>query len=70
MNKNFILIDKTNNLQKNATAIIKFTFENKDYLVYSIDENAVNKQTYVSKLILNSEGKSVVENNLPEEKKK
>ena len=47
MNKNFILIDKTNNLQKNATAIIKFTFENKDYLVYSIDENDGNKQIFV-----------------------
>ncbi len=70
MNKNFILIDKTNNLQKNATAIIKFTFENKDYLVYSIDENDVNKQIFVSKLILNSEGKSFVENILPEEKNK
>lgn len=70
MNNNFILIDKTNNLQKNATAIIKFNFENKDYLVYSIDENEVNKQIFVSKLILNSEGKSFVENILPEEKNK
>lgn len=70
MNNNFILIDKTNNLQKNATAIIKFNFENKDYLVYSIDENEVNKQIFVSKLILNSEGKSFIENILPEEKNK
>lgn len=70
MNNNFILIDKTNNLQKNATAIIKFNFENKDYLVYSIDENEVNKQIFVSKLILNSEGKTFVENILPEEKNK
>lgn len=70
MNKNFILIDKTNNLQKSATVIIKFNFENKDYLAYSVDENDVNKQIFVSKLILNSEGKSFIENILPEEKNK
>lgn len=70
MNKNFIVTDKTNNLQKNATAIIKFNFENKDYLVYSIDENDVNKQIFVSKLIINSEGNLFIDNILPEEKNK
>lgn len=70
MNKNFILMDKTNNIQKNATAIIKFNYENNDYLIYSIDENEVNKQIFVSKLILNSEGKSFIDNILPEEKNK
>ena len=62
MNKNFVLMDKTNNTQKNATAVIKFNYENNDYLIYSIDENEVNKQIFVSKLILNSEGKSFIDN--------
>lgn len=70
MNNNFILIDKTNNLQKNATSIIKINFENRDYLVYSTDESEVNKQIFVSKLILNSEGKVFIDNILPEEKNK
>lgn len=70
MNKNFILMDKTNNIQKNATEVIKFNYENNDYLIYSIDENEVNKQIFVSKLILNSEGKSFIDNILPEEKNK
>ena len=63
-------MDKTNNTQKNATAVIKFNYENNDYLIYSIDENEVNKQIFVSKLILNSEGKSFIDNILPEEKNK
>lgn len=70
MNKNFILMDKTNNIQKNAIEVIKFNYENNDYLIYSIDENEVNKQIFVSKLILNSEGKSFIDNILPEEKNK
>ena len=70
MNKNFVLMDKTNNTQRNATAVIKFNYENNDYIIYSIDENEVNKQIFVSKLILNSEGKSFIDNILPEEKNK
>ena len=70
MNKNFVLMDKTNNTQINATAVIKFNYENNDYLIYSIDENEVNKQIFVSKLILNSEGKSFIDNILPDEKNK
>lgn len=70
MNKNFVLMDKTNNTQRNATAVIKFNYENNDYLIYSIDENEVNKQIFVSKLVLNSEGKSFIDNILPEEKNK
>ena len=70
MNKNFVLMDKTNNTQRNATAVIKFNYENNDYLIYSIDENEVNKQIFVSKLILNSEGQSFLDNLLQEEKNK
>ena len=70
MNKSFILLDKTNNVQKNANTIIKFTLEGKDYLTYSIDENEQNKQIFVSKLIVNSEGKYFIEDISPEEKNK
>lgn len=70
MDKSFVLLDKNNNLQKTASVIVKFNFENKDYIVYSIEENEQNSQIFVSKLILNSEGKYFIDNILPEEKKK
>ena len=70
MNRTFTIVDKNNNIQKNATAIIKFSLENKDYLIYCIDENEENRQVFVSRLILNSEGKYFIENILPEEKSK
>ena len=49
---------------------VKFNFNNKDYLVYFIDENEENKQIFVSRLILNSEGKYFIDNIMPEEKAK
>ena len=67
MNKKIIVQDKNNNIQKEADTIIKFNFENKDYLIYSIEENEENRQIFVSKLILNSEGKYFIDNILPEE---
>lgn len=70
MNKSFILLDKNNNIQKTANIIVKFSFEERDYLVYSIDENEQNCQIFVSKIILNSEGKYFIDNILPEEKLK
>lgn len=70
MNKDFIIEDKNNNLQKKASGIVKFNYENKDYIVYCVDENNDNKQIFVSRLILNSEGKYFIENILPEEKSK
>lgn len=70
MNKSFILLDKNNNLQKNATVIVKFNYEGKDYLVYSVEENDQNSQIFVSKIILNSEGKYFIDNVLIEEKNK
>ena len=39
MNNNFTIIDNTNNIQKIATKIVKFNMEEKDYLIYCIDEN-------------------------------
>lgn len=68
--KNFMLLDKNNNLQKNAIVIVKFKFEEKEYLVYSIDENEQNCQIFVSKLILNSEGKYFIDYLSTEEKGK
>ena len=55
---------------KSEKRLIKFNFNNKDYLVYFIDENEENKQIFVSRLILNSEGKYFIDNIMPEEKAK
>ena len=70
MNKSFVLFDKNNNLQKNASVIVKFNMDGSDYLVYSVEENEQNSQIFVSKLIINSEGKYFIDNILPEEKGK
>ena len=70
MSKSFVLFDKNNNLQKNAVVIVKFNLGGSDYLVYSVDENEHNSQIFVSKLVLNSEGKVFIDNILPEEKGK
>ena len=70
MNKSLVLFDKNNNLQKNAAVIVKFNMDGSDYLVYSVDENEQNSQIFVSKIILNSEGKVFIDNILPEEKGK
>lgn len=70
MNKNFIIMNKNNNTQMQALGIVKFNLNNKDYLVYCIDENEENKQIFVSRLILNSEGKYFIDNIMPEEKAK
>ncbi len=68
--KSFVLIDKNNNIQRNANMVIKFNFEGKDYLVYSVAENDQNSQIMVSKLILNSEGKYFIDNIANEDKGK
>lgn len=70
MSKSFILLDKSNNSQRIANVIVKFSFEGKDYLVYSVEENEQNSQIFVSRLILNSEGKYFIDNILPDEKGK
>lgn len=70
MNKNFILLDKINNIQKTARTVVKFNFEGKDYLVYSVEENEQNDQIFVSRIVLNSEGKTFIDNIFPEEKGK
>ena len=70
MNKSFMLLDSNNNMQKNANVVVKFNYEGKDYLVYSISENEQNSQIFVSKLIVNSEGKYFIDNIVAEEKAK
>ena len=70
MNKNFIIMNKNNNTQMQVSSLVKFNFNNKDYLVYFIDEKEKNKQIFVSRLILNSEGKYFIDNIMPEEKAK
>ena len=37
-------MNKNNNTQMQASSLVKFNFNNKDYLVYFIDENKENKQ--------------------------
>lgn len=68
MNNKFIL--NANGVKKEAEMIVKFNLENNDYLIYCIDENESNKQVFVSKLTLNSEGKYFIDDITPEEKNK
>lgn len=68
--KSFMLFDKNNSLEKEAKAIIKFSFEGNNYLVYSVSENEQNSQIFVSKLVTNSEGKNFIDNISAEEKSK
>ena len=70
MNKQFLLLDKINNLQKIANCIVKFNFDVKDYIIYYVDENDNNCQIFVSKLIVNSDGKYFIDNLVLEEKKR
>lgn len=70
MNNNFTIIDNANNIQKNATKIVKFNMEEKDYLIYCIEENPENRQIFVSRLILNSAGEYFIDDIKPEEKAK
>ncbi len=70
MNRGFVVLDKNNNLEKKSTGIVIFKFENKEYLIYSIDENNQNKQILLSKLVSNSEGKNFIDDISVEEKNK
>lgn len=70
MNKSFNMIDKINNSSKKADVIVKFSFGDKDYLIYSVAENEQNSQILTSRIIVNSEGKYFLDNISPEEKNK
>lgn len=60
MNKKILLVDKINNIQKEATCILLFQNNNDNYLIYYLDENNGNKQIFVSKVIRNTEGKCFI----------
>ncbi len=68
MNNKFIL--NANGIKKEAEIIVKFNLENKDYLIYCTDENESNKQVFVSRLTLNSEGRYFIDDITSEEKNK
>ena len=57
MNKKFVLFDKINGIQREATYILTFESNNSEFLIYYLDEDNNNKQIFVSKLIKNTEGK-------------
>ena len=68
MNDKFVLTN--NGVKKDAEIVVKFTLENRDYLIYCIDENESNKQVFVSRLTLNAEGKYFIDDITLEEKNK
>lgn len=69
MNKNFtLLVDKEHNVQKVTNTVVKFVYQDKSYLVYSIDENDQDRQIFTSELIRNSEGKNFIEDIKEKEK--
>ena len=71
MGDNFeILFDREKNIQKNAEVITKFKMAEAEYLIYSTNENELNKQIFVSKIITNTEGKSFIQDIPAEEKAK
>lgn len=68
MNDKFVLTN--NGVKKDAEIVVKFTLENRDYLIYCVDENESNKQVFVSRLTLNTEGKYFIDDITLEEKNK
>ena len=48
MNKNFIIMNKNNNTQMQASSLVKFNFNNKDYLYISLMKiKKINKFLYL-----------------------
>ena len=68
MNNNFKVVDE-NGIERNAEAIIPFTYENKDYLVYSIDRDLENANIFVSSLEKDSEGYDTIKDIEDEEER-
>lgn len=69
MNKKFLLVDRINGIQKEATYILTFQNNNEEFLIYYLDVNSNNnKQIFVSKLIRNAEGKYFITDINPNEK--
>lgn len=68
MKNKFIL--NNNGIKKDAEIVVKFTLENKDYLIYCTEENDSNKQVFVSRLTLNTEGIYFIDDITSDEKNK
>ena len=60
MDDKFKVIDE-NNIEHNAEVITAFSYKEKEYLVYSVDEDEENSNILVSRLIKDSEGYDVIE---------
>ena len=60
MDDKFKVIDE-NNIEHTAEVITAFSYKEKEYLVYSVDEDEENSNILVSRLIKDSEGYDVIE---------
>ncbi|MBQ8192846.1 MAG: DUF1292 domain-containing protein [Bacilli bacterium] len=60
MDNKFNVIDE-NGIEKEAEIITSFNYNEKDYLIYSIDSDEENTNIFVSKLLKDSEGYDYIE---------
>ena len=60
MDYKFKVLDE-NNIEHTAEVITAFSYKEKEYLVYSVDEDEENSNILVSRLIKDSEGYDVIE---------
>ena len=60
MDDKFKVLDE-NNIEHTAEVITAFSYKEKEYLVYSVDEDEENSNILVSRLIKDSEGYDVIE---------
>ena len=50
-----------NNIEHTAEVITAFSYKEKEYLVYSVDEDEENSNIFVSRLVKDNEGYDVIE---------
>ena len=60
MDDKFKVLDE-NNIEHTAEVITAFSYKEKEYLVYSVDEDEENSNILVSRLIKDSEGYDVID---------
>lgn len=60
MDDKFKVLDE-NNIEHTAEVITAFSYKEKEYLVYSVDEDEEKSNILVSRLIKDSEGYDVIE---------
>lgn len=60
MNDKFKLVDE-NGIEKEAEIITSFNYKEKDYLIYSIDNDDENANIFVSRLLKDNEGYDYIE---------